>query len=83
MFDALTFDDLLQEERARIREDVDVLARIERDIAHGLAPELAIASHVKDPEKARRLQQQLATAAARRQAGPKDRLIAYPHDPFR
>jgi hypothetical protein len=63
-------------------DDPAVAEKILVDIAHGLAPELAIAAHVKDPAEVRRLQARIAALAARSH-GPKDRLTAYPHDPFK
>jgi hypothetical protein len=68
----------------KILGDIDpaVAQRVLVDIAHGLAPELAIAAHVKDPADVRRLQARITAIAARRH-GPKDRLRAYPHDPFK
>jgi hypothetical protein len=81
MFPILTAETLLQEERARVIRD-DLLERIETDIAHGLAPELAIASYVADEEIRARLQRQIV-ARAGGPAGPKQRLLAYPHDPFK
>lgn len=80
MFDILTFEAILREERARI--SAETVRRMEQDIAHGLAPELAVASHVTDDATRRRLQQKLAVIAHRRPHGPKERLQAYPHDPF-
>jgi hypothetical protein len=82
MFDRLTAAEILLEERGKALTE-DVVARIRTDIAHGLAPELAIASHVTDEVLRTHLQQRIAAAAYLRKPGPKERLQAYPHDPFK
>jgi hypothetical protein len=81
MFDILTADAILQEERARLAKNVR--QRILVDIAHGLAPELAVASHVTDEATRTRLQRRISDLAYRRKPGSKERLMAYPHDPFK
>lgn len=78
MFDILSAERILQEERV----SADVRFKMLTDIAHGLAPELAVASHITDEETRTRLQRRISDVAYRT-VGPKERLIAYPHDPFK